>query len=41
MEEKKRRGYNTTKAQVEANNRYLETKEGAKEKKKISAAFFT
>ncbi len=36
MEEKKRRGYNTTKAQVEANNRYLETKEGAKEKKKIS-----
>ena len=36
MEEKKRRGYKTSKGQVEANNRYLENNEGAKEKKKIS-----
>lgn len=36
MEEKKRKGYKTSKKQVEANNRYLENNEGAKEKKKIS-----
>lgn len=36
MEEKKRKGYKTSKGQVEANNRYLENNEGAKEKKKIS-----
>lgn len=36
MEEIKRKGYKTSKGQVEANNRYLENNEGAKEKKKIS-----
>ena len=36
MGEKKRRGYKTSKGQVEANNRYLENNKGAKEKKKIS-----
>lgn len=36
MEEKKRKGYKTSKAQVEANKRYLMNNEEAKEKKKIS-----
>ena len=36
MEEKKRKGYKTSKAQVEANKRYLMKNEEAKEKKKIS-----
>lgn len=36
MKEKKRKGYKTSKGQVDANNRYLENNEGAKEKKKIS-----
>lgn len=36
MEERKRKGYKTSKKQVEANNRYLENNEEARERKKIS-----